>query len=343
MAAAVAARTVGRWLAVLLLAAALGGCAATPQTRGLTAEPPSRLPPRAELERVPFFAQERYQCGPAALAMLLNDQGHDIAPDELVDEVYVPARQGSLRPEMRAAMRARGLVAYPLTPELEAVLTEIAAGRPVLVMQNLGLSWYPRWHYAVAVGYDLPAGEIVLRSGTIRRRVTELANFERTWARSGHWAQVVVPPDRIPASAEPLPWLTAVRELEATGQTAAARRGYRSATRQWPDEGAAWMARGNAAYEAEASAEARDAFAEAVRLQPRAADHWNNYAYALAADGCRSAAVDAARCAVALSDGAEPARATLDEIRAGGTGSGRSCSIPACPVDSAEIPGDETP
>lgn len=329
---AAAARTVGRRLAVLLLATALAGCAATPQTRELTAEPPSRLPLRAELERVPFFAQERYQCGPAALAMLLNDQGHDIAPDALVDEVYVPARQGSLRPEMRAAIRARGLVAYPLAPELEAVLTEIAAGRPVLVMQNLGLSWYPRWHYAVAVGYDLPAGEIVLRSGTIRRRVTELANFERTWARSGHWAQVVVPPDQIPASAEPLPWLTAVRELEATGETAAARSGYRSATRQWPDESTAWMARGNAAYEAGASVEARDAFAAAVRLQPRAADHWNNYAYALEASGCSSAAVDAARCAVALSGGSDATRATLREIQGSDAASGGRCSIPACPA-----------
>lgn len=331
-----AARTSARAFAVLVLAAVIGGCAATPQTRELTTERPARLPARAELEQVPFFAQERYQCGPAALAMLLNEQGLDLTPDQLVDEVYVPARKGSLRPEMRAAIRARGLVAYPLDGQLEAVLAEIAAGRPVLVMQNLGLSWYPRWHYAVAVGYDLPAGEIVLRSGTIRRRVTELANFERTWARSGHWAQVAVPPQRIPATAEPLPWLQAVHELETTGRTAAARSGYRAATQRWPHESTAWMARGNAAYEADDTTEARRAFAAAVRLRPRATDHWNNYAYALDASGCRAAAVEAARCAVTLSDGDDRARATLEEIRNRADASRGSCSIPSCPVAPAD-------
>lgn len=326
---------------MLLLAAALGGCAATPQTRELTAQPPSRLPPRAELAEVPFFAQERYQCGPAALAMLLNHRGGAVTPDELVDEVYVPERQGSLRPEMRAAIRARGLVAYPLEPDMEALLAEIAAGRPVLVMQNLGLSWYPRWHYAVAVGYDLPAREIVLRSGTIRRRVTELANFERTWARSGHWAQVVAAPDEIPATAEPLPWLTAVRELEATGQSAAARSGYRSATRRWPEGSAAWMARGNVAYDADDTTEARRAFAAAVRLEPRAADHWNNYAYALAAGDCGRAAIDAARCAVALSGGTDRTRATLNDIQGRAAASQRGCAIPACPVVTGATAGGD--
>lgn len=338
MMAVKAVRAAGRPAAVLLLAAFIGGCAATPQTRELTTERPDGLPPRAELEETPFFAQERYQCGPAALAMLLTEQGRAATPGELVDEVYVPARQGSLRPEMRAAIRARGLVAYPLEPEMKALLAEIAAGRPVLVMQNLGLSWYPRWHYAVAVGYDLPASEIVLRSGTIRRRVTELPNFERTWARSGHWAQVVVPPEETPATAEPLPWLAAVRELEETGHTAAARSGYRSATRKWPDESAAWMARGNAAYEADDAAEARRAFAAAVRLQPGAADHWNNYAYALAATGCGDAAVDAARCAVTLSGGNEGTRATLDDLRGSDTASGDRCPIPACPADPDATP-----
>ncbi|MEX1081546.1 MAG: PA2778 family cysteine peptidase, partial [Halofilum sp. (in: g-proteobacteria)] len=299
-----------------LLIAVLAGCAHTPQTRQLVEQPPDSLPSRAELTEVPFFAQQRYQCGPAALAMLLTNLDHPTSPSELVDEVYIPERQGSLRPEMRAAVRARGFIAYPLEPELRALFREIAEGRPVLVMQNLGLDWAPLWHYAVAVGYDLPEREIILRSGTTERHVTTLATFERTWARSGHWAQVVAPPDRPPATAEALAWLEAARELETTDQTKAARTAYRAATERWPDSRTAWMAHGNAAYAAERHEEARDAFAHAVELQPESADGWNNLAHALATTDCGAAAVSAARCAVAVADDPAGPQETLDELEA---------------------------
>ncbi|MFN2339214.1 MAG: PA2778 family cysteine peptidase, partial [Gammaproteobacteria bacterium] len=187
-------------LAALLVSLLLAGCAAVPQTRSLTASPPAGLPEHIELVDVPFFPQQAYQCGPAALATLLQDQGVPVAPEALVPEVYVPARQGSLQAEMLAAARARGLVAYPLRPELDAILREVAAGRPVLVLQNLGLAWLPYWHYAVIVGYDLARGEIVLRSGLHERHVNGFARFERTWHRAGRWAFVVTAPDQLPTT-----------------------------------------------------------------------------------------------------------------------------------------------
>lgn len=41
----------------------------------------------------------------------------------------------------------------------------LAAGHPVVVLQNLRLGRAARWHHAVAVGYDLRRHEVVLRSG----------------------------------------------------------------------------------------------------------------------------------------------------------------------------------
>ncbi len=319
-------------LSLVIAIAALGGCAATPQTRALLDERPSGLPARAELERVPFFPQERYQCGPAALATVLTDLGENTTPEALVDEVYVPERRGTLRTEMRAATRARGLVPYPLRPELDDLLQELAAGRPVLVMQNLGLDWLPQWHFAVAVGYDLDKRLIILRSGTQRRRVTVLSTFERTWMRADRWAQVVVPPDEPPATAEPLRWLQAVHELEQSPGMATALPGYRAATERWPDSVEAWMARGNAAYATDAMNEARQAFTSAVELDPDRSEGWNNLAYALTATNCANAAREAAQCAVTLAPDDPGPRDTLKEIRsmAGTTGLGQ-CEIPACP------------
>ncbi len=318
-------------LAGLVLA---GGCATPSQTARVRVERPADLPAAAELQDVPFFPQERYQCGPAALATVLADLGRGVEPAELVDAVYVPDRQGSLRTEMRAAARARATLPYPLEPRLEALLRELAAGRPVLVMQNLGLDWWPRWHYAVAVGYDLRDEVIVLRSGTQRRRVTDLATFERTWARADRWAQVVVRPGDPPATAEGIPWLRSVRELEATGGASAAAPGYRVATERWPRLQPAWLARGNTAWARGRPGRARAAFRRAVEVKPAEASGWNNYAHALAATGCGNAALRAARCAIGLAPDDPDARDTLEALTAEPQpqGPSTSCDIPACPA-----------
>jgi len=318
----------------LFLLAALAGCASAPQTRMLQEQRPPDVPERVELERVPFFPQERYQCGPAALATVLRDLGLEVTPSMLVEEVYVPARKGTLRTEIRAAVRARGLVPYPLRPELEDLLRETAAGRPVLVMQNLGLDWLPQWHFAVIVGHDLVRREVILRSGTIRNRVTAMATFERTWMRAGRWAQVIVPPAEPPATAEPLRWLQAVHELERSNDIAAALPGYRAATERWPGSVESWLALGNATYAAGNMDESVAAFTRAAEIDPERPAAWNNLAYALAATACHDAARRAARCAVTLAPDDPGPRDTLEEIASmsGSDGDAAACGLPACPV-----------
>ncbi len=326
------ARALAAALAVVVL---LVGCTTTPQTRQIERQPPPDLGLAAELTEVPFFPQKRYQCGPAALATVLSHAGFATEPDALVDAVYVPEKRGALRTEMRAAARARGAVPYPLEPELEQVLRTVDAGHPVLVMQNLGLDWSPRWHYAVVVGYDQGKEQVILRSGETRRRVTPMATFERTWMRGDRWAQVVVAPSEPPATAKPLPWLRTVRELEETGRREAAVAGYRAATDRWPDERRAWMALGNAYLAEENAAAARTAFQRAIALDPRAGDGWNNLAYALARTGCGDTALTAARCATRLAPDEQNFAATLDELsgQARAQALSADCDIPACPAE----------
>ena len=92
-------------LGVLLLA----GCATAPPWPDRPASAPSG---RVLLDQVPFYPQERYQCGPASLAMMLNSQGLRTDPDRLKALVYLPGRQGSLQVEMVAAARAHDMVVY---------------------------------------------------------------------------------------------------------------------------------------------------------------------------------------------------------------------------------------
>lgn len=274
----------------------LAGCAA-PQVAALLARPPESLPPHVELSAVPFHPQEAYQCGPAALATALGHAGATTTPDALVSQVYLPGREGSLQVEMLAAVRRHGLVAYRPAPRLRDILGEIAGGAPVIVLQNLAFGFAPRWHYAVAIGYDLPREEIILRSGTTQRLVMTLSNFERTWARSGHWAMMALPPQRLPATATEDRYVASVVALERVAP-AAARHAYQVALERWPDSLPARIGQGNTAYALGELAAAEAAYREATRRHPGAADAWNNLAQALLDLRRRDEALVAARRAV---------------------------------------------
>lgn len=192
----------------------LAACANPPQTRLVLGSPPAALPKHVELTEVPFFSQQAFQCGPASLAMSLNAASIAVTPETLEPELYLPDRHGSLQVEMLAAARRHGATAYQLSPELNDVLREIAAGTPVVILQNLALEWYPVWHYAVAIGYDLERAEVILHSGREQRQILPMATFEYTWARSGYWAMVALPPGIIPDTAKENSFIAAVSAVE---------------------------------------------------------------------------------------------------------------------------------
>jgi tetratricopeptide (TPR) repeat protein len=240
--------------------------------------------------------------------------GRAATPESLLPQVYLPTRKGSLQAEMLAAARRHRLVAYPLAPRLEDLLREIAAGTPVVVLQNLALDWAPQWHYAVAIGYDLEARRMVLRSGVTHRLSMSLDTFERTWARSGHWAMMALPPDRLPAVAAETTYVPAVAALERVAP-AAAREGYRTALARWPASVPALIGLGNASYALRDLSAAQAAFRQATVAHPESPDAWNNLAQTLHELGSRAEALAAARRAVALGGPRLPSyRATLEDI-----------------------------
>ena len=301
--------------AVGLLLALLAGCAA--QTQALRHEAPTDLPRRIELAQTPFVAQERYQCGPAALAMALGAAGLAVNAEALVPEVYLPQRQGSLQVEMLAAARRHGAVSMTIPTRLDALLAEVAAGNPVVVLQNLGLSWYPLWHYAVVVGYDLDQGEIVLRSGDTERLPMPLSTFEHTWDRSQDWGMVALPPGRLPKTAEEETAAPALVAFEHGREPVIARRAYQAAVARWPDNLTLLLGLGNAAYAAGDRPAAADAFERAANAHPNSAPALNNLASVLAELGQFDQARRAARQALALdSPWRDTARATLQGIDA---------------------------
>ncbi len=257
------------------------------------------LPASAEIERVPFHPQEQYYCGPASLAMALGWSGISLTPDEVATQVYTPGRQGTFAPDIVAAARRNGRLAVEVR-DLDDLLAELAAGHPAIVFQNLRLSVFPQWHFAVAIGYDLNQRQLILRSGTTRRLVMPLDAFENTWRRADYWALVVLPPDAAPATPNPAPWLDAAAGLERTNRPQEAQLAYESFLARWPGNRAAQMGRANALFALNRFEGAEHAYRDVVTGDPMMAEAWNNLAYALHRQGKRDAAVRAAERAVTI-------------------------------------------
>lgn len=260
-----------------MCAALLLGACATPQVSRLSQQWPDGLPGRMTLSQTPFIGQEAFECGPAALAMLLQTAKVRVTADDLVNQVYLPGRQGSLQLELLAASRRHGLTATVLAPEMTAVLREVAAGHPVLVFQNLSLPVYPVWHYAVVVGYDRDRNVLILHSGTTAHMEVSLFTFERTWARGGYWAMVALPASELPVTANAMQMSQSIAALERVNPTVAGT-AYASALNKWPDHAALWLGAGNAAYASGHLESAASAYRKATEIQPDFADAWNNLA-----------------------------------------------------------------
>ena len=260
----------------------LAGCTQIPlQSDNLLEKIPSHIPQKVELTQVPFYAQLEFQCGPSSLATVIRWSGIDITPDQLAPSVYLPERKGSLQIELIAATRGQDRIPYIIDKSLLTLLEEVQSGNPVLVMQNLGLDWYPQWHYAVVVGYDLDRDEVVLRSGTNKRHINTFSLFERTWRRADYWGMVVLPAHKLPTTATPARHMSSVVAFEKLGKLPIAKIAYQAGLDKWPKDRNYLMALGNAMYNSNDIAGAEEILRNTLDQWPDYAPAQNNLAHIL--------------------------------------------------------------
>jgi tetratricopeptide (TPR) repeat protein len=308
-------------LVVLLI---LAGCALNePQLKQATREG------QIELTEVPFFPQDAFQCGPAALATVLAYSGQPSTPESLAPRMYLPERRGSLQVELVATARSQSRIAYVLPPTLEALLAELRSGRPVIVLQNLGIESVPIWHFAVVVGYS-PQDEIfVLRSGTDRRKTLKAAEFGRSWALGKQWAMLVLKPGDLPANDDAPRYLKSVADVEAVRGAAGLVPAYRAALARWPDNRVARFGLARALDADGRLADAQREYEALLALDPNDPAPLNNLADVVRRSGCRQQALAVIDRALAASSPTHALRPVLEltrsEIVAMPVGDAASC------------------
>ena len=271
---------------VFLAAWLLQGCAlVVPQTMELRDAWPEGLPQRVTLDEVPFFAQDAYQCGPTALATTLKHAGVEVTPDDLVREVYLPSRRGSLQVEMAATPRRHGIVSYKLKPRYEDLLREVAAGNPMIVLLDYGVWPVSVWHYSVVVGFNRPEGQVTLRSGVKHSLLMPIPVLEYLWKESDYWALVTLPPGRIPATADETAYLDAVRAMARVGPPQGAERAYAGFLARWPENEVASVGLAGSLHAQGRLPDAEATLRRALERHPASVPLLNNLAQTLSDEG----------------------------------------------------------
>ena len=247
--------------------------------------------------------------------MLLQQSGVAVSAEELVPQVYLPARKGSLQVEMLASGRRYQRIPYVIDPSVQALTSELHAGRPVLVLQNLGLQARPLWHYAVVIGYTQENDHIILRSGTQERQPMPAWLFLKTWETAGHWGIVLLQPGKLPAHPDRDRYLKAVATAEGQIEPRSLLNAYEAALTHWPDDPIAQFGRANALHALGRLQDAGKAYRQIVASDASNIAALNNLAEVYADLGCHQLAEETISEAFASADENAPLRPVLMDTR----------------------------
>ncbi|MBI2400120.1 MAG: C39 family peptidase [Deltaproteobacteria bacterium] len=148
------------------------------------------------IEGVPFFPQDEYMCGPAALASVIGYYGSSSGMKDVAVEVYSEKLKGTLPMDLLLYAKAKGFEAKYYKGSMNGLKESLTRGEPLILFLNLGYSFYPVGHYIVAVGMDQVAGVVFAHSGTEKEQAFTMKELEKSWAKTGYSTLLVRPKER---------------------------------------------------------------------------------------------------------------------------------------------------
>jgi len=142
------------------------------------------------LLEVPYVPQSTALCGGAAVAMVLRYWGDGRAQAGDFAPQLAPGGAGIRADSLVAAVRARGWTALPVTGTADGVRAQLAQGRPVIALIQVGRDAF---HYVVILAWA-NGGVILHDPATAPWRTRPERAFDEAWSASGRWALLVLPP-----------------------------------------------------------------------------------------------------------------------------------------------------
>ncbi len=219
------------------------------------------------------------------MASLLKASGVEVTPEDLVAKIFLPERKGSLQVELLAVARRYGRIPYVIEQDLTALLEEMLAGRPVLVLQNLAFKRWPVWHYAVVVGFDRTGDTLILHSGSQARKRMPTQKYLTTWSKADFWGLVLLKPGELPARPDHDLYVETLAQIPLETFSDLLIPGYQAAATRWPDSEMAFLGLGNALFAAGYPEQAVEAFNQYLLKNPGRLIIRNNLAEVLASLG----------------------------------------------------------
>lgn len=138
------------------------------------------------IDKVPFYPQEDYQCGPAALAAVLNYWGVNVTPDDIAKDIYSRSAKGTLNIDMMIYADKKGLYALQYAGNWDDLKSKINEGNPLIVFVDFGFfSAYQANHFMVVIGYNDDG--VIVNSDRTENLFIEKEKFLRIWKRTNYW------------------------------------------------------------------------------------------------------------------------------------------------------------
>ncbi len=144
---------------------------------------------------IPFYRQSDYQCGPAALASVLNFWYRraglpEISVQEIIDSIYSQGARGVLGIDLEIYARKKGFDIIQKSGTVEELKAFINEGIPPIILVSYGFSVYQIDHFMVVKGYNEEG--IIVHS----KKPNQFISYEelgRIWKKAGYWMLVIKP------------------------------------------------------------------------------------------------------------------------------------------------------
>lgn len=146
---------------------------------------------------VPFYQQDDFQCGPAALATVMNywyarlGSKDPLAPGSIGKEIYSPTAKGVLGVDLELYAKRHGFSTSQYSGSLQDLRKLIDEKTPVLILVDFGIGVLQVNHFLVITGYT-PNG-VVANTGRAENEPISARRLEPAWKKTGYWTLVVKP------------------------------------------------------------------------------------------------------------------------------------------------------